>query len=324
VAVGRVAQGEIKAGDVTAQISTSLPSFAAEDPGDWTHLVEFARSADRAGFDRLVLSDHVVFGENLDAYADPTNGGSRGGKQPTGPDGAWLEPLVTIAHLTAVTSQVRFGTNILIAALRRPVVLAKMAATIDVLSGGRLDLGVGVGWQREEYESAGVPFESRGRILNETLDVCRTLWCSNVAEYEGDGLVFSGIHQMPKPRQKDGVPIWVSGTINRNAMDRLAKYGHGWIPWGDDAMGLEDGISRMRIAMHERGRDPQGIGVVGALRPVRDSDGRLDLEGTMTDVPRLSAAGVTDFRIPVAPKGDEAELEERMGAIISAFRAVAS
>src|ERR1700722_6519323 len=116
------------------QLSTTVPTFSAQDPADWSHVVDFARVADEAGFDRLVLSDHVVFGENLDAYADPSIGGSRGGRQPTGPDGAWLEPLVTIAHLTAVTTRVRFGTSILIAALRRPVVLAKMASTIDALS----------------------------------------------------------------------------------------------------------------------------------------------------------------------------------------------
>jgi probable F420-dependent oxidoreductase len=317
-------QGAVSVGAMAAQISTSLPSFAAEDPGDWSHLVDFARVADEAGFDRLVLSDHVVFGENLDAYSDPAIGGSRGGRQPTGPDGAWLEPLVTIAHLTAVTSRVRFGTNILIAALRRPVVLAKMAATIDVLSGGRLDLGVGVGWQREEYESAGLPFESRGRLLNQTIEVCLTLWSSKVSEFDSEGLAFSRIHQMPKPRQKDGVPIWVSGTVNRNAMDRLAKFGHGWIPWGDDSMDLEDGITRMRMAMDERGRDPQQIQVVGALRPVRGPDGHLDIEKTMTDVPRLRAAGVTDFRIPVAPRGEKVELEDRMRAIVSEFRALTS
>ena len=88
-----------------AQLSTGLRTFAAEDPGDWSSLVEFARAADEAGIDRLVLSDHVVFGENLDAYGDPANGGSRGGKQPTGPDGAWLDPITTIAHLTAVTTR---------------------------------------------------------------------------------------------------------------------------------------------------------------------------------------------------------------------------
>src|SRR5208283_1929713 len=149
------------------------PTFAAEDPGEWSHLTEFARAADRAGIDRLVMSDHIVFGENLDAYGDPANGGSRGGRQPTGPDGAWLEPIATIAHLTAVTSRTRFATNILVAALRRPVVLAKTAATIDVLSGGRFDMGVGVGWQREEYEAAGLSFEGRGRQLNHTIEVCQ-------------------------------------------------------------------------------------------------------------------------------------------------------
>jgi probable F420-dependent oxidoreductase len=309
---------------VTAQISTSLPSFASEDPGDWSHLIDFARAADSAGFDRLVLSDHVVFGENLNAYSDPTIGGSLGGRQPTGPDGAWLEPLVTIAHLTAMTSRVRFGTNILIAALRRPVVLAKMATTIDVLSGGRLDLGVGVGWQREEYESAGLTFESRGHLLNQAIEVCLRLWRSSVAEYDSADLAFSRIHQMPKPRQKDGVPIWVSGTVNRNAMDRLAKYGQGWIPWGDDAKDLDSGIKRMRLAMEERNRDPREIQVVGVLRPARGPNGQLDTERTMADVPRLLAAGVTDFRVTVAPSGDDDSLEDRMCAIVSGFRAILS
>jgi probable F420-dependent oxidoreductase len=311
-------------GQLPMQISTSLSSFAGEEPSDWSHLVDFARLADEAGFDRLVLSDHVVFGENLDAYSDPAIGGSRGGRQPTGPDGAWLEPLVTIAHLTAVTSRVRFGTNILIAALRRPVVLAKMAATIDVLSGGRLDLGVGVGWQREEYESAGLSFQSRGRLLNQAIEVCQTLWRSRVADYEGDGLAFNRIHQMPKPRQNGGVPIWVSGTVNHNAMDRLAKYGSGWIPWGDDSMDLEVGIARMRLAMDERGRDPHEIEVVGTLRLVRNSDGRLDIEKTMSEVPRLRAAGVTDFRINVPPTRQKEQLEDRLRAIVSAFRTLAS
>jgi probable F420-dependent oxidoreductase len=305
-----------------AQISTSLPSFAAEDPGEWTHIVDFARVADEAGFDRLVLSDHVVFGENLEAYSDPAIGGSRGGTQPTGPDGAWLEPLTTIAHLTAVTSRVRFGTNILIAALRRPIVLAKMAATIDVLSEGRLDLGVGVGWQREEYESAGLSFESRGRLLNQAIEVCQTIWCSAAADYEGEGLHFDRIHQMPKPKQEDGVPIWVSGTVNPRAMDRLARYGRGWIPWGDDAMDLDTGIARMRIAMDDRGRDAGEIQVVGTLRHVRSPDGRFDVQRTMAAVPALRTAGVTDFRIAVSPQGERKQLEDRMGALVSEFRSV--
>ena len=160
--------------------------------------------------------------------------------------------------------------------------------------------------------------------MNQAIEVCQTLWGSSVAQYEGEGLAFNRIHQMPKPRQKDGVPVWVSGTVNRNAMDRLAKYGNGWIPWGDDAMDLEAGIARMRLAMDERGRDPYEIQVVGALRQPKDSKGNLDVEKTMSDVPRLRAAGVTDFRIYLAPTADREQLEDRMRAVVSGFQTFAS
>ena len=158
------------------QLSTGLTTFAADDPGTWQPLLDRAVAADRAGIDRVVVSDHVVFGEDLEAYGRPELGGSAGGKQPTGPDGHWLEPLTTLSVIAGMTSRVRLGTNIVIAALRRPVVLAKTAATLDVLSGGRLDLGVGVGWQREEYDAAGLDFETRGDLLDHTLAVCQTLW----------------------------------------------------------------------------------------------------------------------------------------------------
>ena len=265
------------------RLSTYLRSFAVQDPGNWSHMVDFAQAADEAGIDRLVLSDHVVFGENLSAYGDPAIGGTRDGKQPTGPDGAWLDPLTAIAYLTAFTSQIRSSRRtFLLAALRRPVVLAKVAATIDVLSGGRLDMGVGVGWQREEYEAAGLPFEERGRLLNQTIEVCQTLWRNESATYSSEELSFADIHQMPKPIQPGGILIWVSGTVNRRSMDRLARYGSGWIPWGDDAVDLEAGIGQMRRAMAERGRDPSELGVVGALSLVKDEHGNFDLGQTMT------------------------------------------
>jgi probable F420-dependent oxidoreductase len=302
------------------QLSTTVPTFSAEEPRDWSHVVEFARAADTAGFDRLVASDHVVFGENLEAYADPSIGGSRGGRQPTGPDGSWLEPLVTIAHLTAVTKRVRFGTNILIAALRRPVVLAKMVATIDVLSGGRLDLGVGVGWQREEYESAGLSFETRGRRLDHCLEVCLALWESRAAEYHSDELAFERIHQMPKPSQAGGIPIWVSGTVNRRAMDRLARFGQGWIPWGDDAADVVGGIARMRTAMRARDRDPGTFQVVGTLRPRRSEGGGFDYREMFADLPRLHEAGVTDFRVPVISAVDSTERADLLATIVDEFR----
>jgi len=181
---------------IEPQLSNMLRSFSQDDPGDWTSLLEQAEALDQAGFDRLVLSDHIVFGERLEEYGRPDIGGRAGGRQPTGPDGHWLEPLSTLAVIAGRTSRIRLGTNILIAALRRPVVLAKSAATIDVLSGGRLDLGVGVGWQREEYEAAGLSFERRGELLDETLRVCRILWTEPIAAYDSSELHFDRIHMM--------------------------------------------------------------------------------------------------------------------------------
>jgi probable F420-dependent oxidoreductase len=223
-----------------------------------------------------------------------------------------------------VTSRVRFATNILIAALRRPVVLAKAAATIDVLSKGRLDLGVGVGWQREEYEAAGLSFEGRGGLLNHTIEVCQTLWRNETATYESDELSFSHIHQMPKPTQPGGVPIWVSGTVNGRSMDRLARYGSGWIPWGDDAADVAGGIARMRAAVAERDRDPDDIGVVGTLVPVRDGDKNIDLTQTMAAVPAYRQAGVTDFRINLAAPSGLAALTDYLGEVVAAFRSASA
>ncbi len=182
------------------QLSAALVSYAAEAPDGWETMLETARLYDRVGIDRLVVSDHVVFGEQLDAYGRPEVGGQLGGRQPTGPDGHWLEPMTVLSIVAGMTSRARLATGILLAALRRPVVLAKTAATLDVLSGGRLDLGVGVGWQREEYEAAGLDFDGRGRLLDHTLEVCTALWTQSVASYRSADLGFERIHMMPKPR----------------------------------------------------------------------------------------------------------------------------
>jgi probable F420-dependent oxidoreductase len=285
-----------------------LRTYAAEDPGTWQPVLDTARAADAAGVDRVLLSDHVVFGEHMEAYGRPASGGVEGGKQPTGPDGHWLEPLTTLSVVCGITSRVRLGTNILIAALRRPVVLAKSAATLDVLSGGRLDLGVGIGWQREEYEAAGLDFGARGRQLDLTLEVCQTLWREPRAEVDRGGLTFEAIHMMPKPLQPGGVPIWVSGRINERVARRLARFGCGWIPWGEDADDLGASIPRMRDAVAAAGGDSDSIQVAGALPAVRREDRSIDLDATMEGVLPLVDAGVTDFRayLPVPSSYDEA------------------
>ena len=290
-------------------LSMHLVNFAPEPPGDWQRLFDLAAAADRAGIGRLVVSDHVAYGERLDRYADPARGGLEGGRQPTGPDGAWLEPLTVLAMVGARTERVRLCPMVLLAALRRPVVLAKTAATIDVLTGGRLDLGVGVGWQQEEYEAAGLNYRERGRLLDHTLEICQELWTQQRASVRDQHVSFEDIHQMPKPIAGT-VPVWVSGTVNDRSMARLARYGSGWIPWGPDARDMASGIAAMRAAVAAEGRDPAGIDVTGLLPVARDDDGNPQVGASMDAVPGLVEAGVTDFRLSVQPpKGAEAAAE---------------
>ena len=306
------------------QLTIQPLNFSAQAPANWQKLIDTAKAADEAGVDRIILSDHVVFGENLDGYGDPKRGGTAGGKQPTGPDGHWLEPLTTLAFLAGQTSRVRLGTAVLLAALRRPVVLAKSAATLDVLSEGRLDLGVGVGWQAEEYEAAGLDFDNRGRMLDHTLDVCQELWTNDRASYSSDELSFDGIYANPKPLQPGGVPIWVSGTVNPRAMKRLATFGTGWIPWGPAVADPLTGIAEMRAAVASHGRDPADIQATCYIPVVSGENGDVDLDATMSAVPALREAGMTDFKITLRLPEDRSAMTENLAAAVSAFNAVFS
>ena len=309
---------------VTPALSIQPVNFAVEDPGPggWRWLIEQARAADEAGIDRLVVSDHVVFGENLEEYGRPEVGGTKGGQQPTGPDGHWLEPITTLSVIAGATKHIRLLTGILIAALRRPVVLAKSTATLDVLSEGRLDLGVGVGWQREEYEAAGLKFEGRGYTLDQSLDVCQKIWRETTVNYQSDDLSFEKIHCMPKPLQPGGVPIWVSGRLNKRVFERIARFGSGWIPWGDDARDPIGGLTRIREVLEAAGRDASGFQVGTYLQNVK-GDGGIDLERTMENVAGMAEAGITDFRAQLPIPDDYNAAVDYLSNVVQVFRKAA-
>ena len=287
-------------------LSLGLANFAAAPPEHgWSALVERARAAERAGVDRVVVVDHVVMGEHLEAYD--------GGRFPTGSDGSWLEPLTVLGVLAGATERVRLATGILIAPLRRPVVLAKAAATLDVLSGGRLDLGVGVGWQREEYDAAGLDFDARGELLDETLALCRALWAPGPTTYASPRFTFDSVWCEPRPVQPGGVPIWVSGRLNRRTLARIVRFGDGWIPWGEHIAGVEEHVGAVHEALAAAGRDPAGFQVRGQL-PV----GR-HVEQAMEAVGRMVAAGVTDFNLGLRLPDDAGEAEDLLAAAVAAF-----
>lgn len=308
----------------TPQISLQLRTFT-DDPGQtWGPTLALGQAMDAAGVDRVVVSDHIAFGENLDAYRDPALGGTAGGRQPTGPDGQWLEPLTVLTALAAVTTRVRLGTAVLLAALRRPAVLAKQVSTLDVLSGGRVDLGVGVGWQREEYQAAGLPFERRGRLLDHTLEVCQGLWTQQRSSYRSPELSFDNIHQMPKPVQDGGVPIWVSGTVNDAVARRLHRFGRGWIPWGPAIADPAGAIATMKDKIADLGGDAGDLQVLGHASTVKRGDRSLDIAATVASAPALISAGVTDVRVSVSLPREVSAATELLTGLVEAFRAATS
>jgi probable F420-dependent oxidoreductase len=263
---------------------------AAFPPGEWHRLVDLARAADDAGVDRVIVVDHVVMGPHTDAYA--------WGRFPTPPDAPWLEPLVVLAAAASATSRVRLATGILIAPLRPAALLAKQAATLDVLSQGRLDLGVGTGWQREEYDAEGLDFDRRGRLLTDTIAACKVLWRDTPAHFESATISFRDVYCEPKPAQPGGVPLWIAGTLHRANLERVVTHGDGWIPiMGETTDGIAQGAATIRAALGAAGRPADGFQVRAPLRVVRGDDGRGDLARSMESVPELLAAGATDVHL---------------------------
>jgi probable F420-dependent oxidoreductase len=308
--------------DNRPRLSIALPVVSADETD---HLIarrvlDVASLLEEVGVDRVVVPDHVAFGESLDAYGDPRRGGVEGGTQPTGPDGIWLEPMTMLAAVAAVTSRIRLGTVVLQAALRRPIVLAKTASTLDVLSGGRLDLGVGIGWQRAEYDAAGLRFDRRGRLLDHTLSVCTEVWRNRVACLSDAHLTFAGVHQMPKPLQPGGVPLWISGSFHPRVIARVAQFGAGWIPWGLAAKEIVATMPLMRDALADAGRDPATIRVMARLRAARTENDEVDANATFATAGQMIDAGVTDFRLRVSiPENRDAALD-LFSTLVESFR----
>jgi alkanesulfonate monooxygenase SsuD/methylene tetrahydromethanopterin reductase-like flavin-dependent oxidoreductase (luciferase family) len=159
-------------------------------------------------------------------------------------------------------------------------------------------------------------------LLDHTLAVCQTLWREQRASYSDEILQFDAIHQMPKPAQEGGVPIWVSGTVNRSVVRRLARFGSGWIPWGPSAADLPAGIAQMREGVAAAGRDPGELRVVGSLPVVRAEAGGVDLARTMDGVPALVDLGVTDFQANLPVPDDNRAAADYLSEAVGAFRAV--
>lgn len=285
-------------------VSFGIPTFGdagAGGPAGWRSLLDLARAAEDAGVDRLVVSDHVALGPNTADYP--------WGRFPTGPTADWLEPLTAIAALAAVTERVRFLTGVLVAPLRPAALLAKTVATADVLSGGRVDLGVGVGWQREEFDAVGADFARRGDLLDRTMADCRTLWSGGPLEVTGADGTTSPVWCAPTPAQ-GRLPVWFSGSLTARNRRRIVELGDGWIPiMGATIADLAAGTATLRADLAAAGRDPASLQVRASLAPVRGADGRVDLAATVAPSPELVAAGATDLHLPLRALAPDALID---------------
>jgi probable F420-dependent oxidoreductase len=242
------------------QIGFNLPlSGALASPPVLTRL---AVEGEAIGFDYIALSDHIV--EPIHIHARYPY--SETGEFPKGSRGERHEQLSAMAYLAAKTSRIRFLTSVTVVPHRPAVLTAKILSTIDVMSGGRVIVGVGAGWLQEEFEALGAPpFAERGKVTDEYLQAFRELWTKPAPRFEGRFVKFADILFAPKPVQKPHPPLWVGGESGP-AMRRAAKLGDGWYPIGTNPQHPLDTLPRYRAAVErlrklvqDAGRDPASV-----------------------------------------------------------------
>ncbi|HYE90980.1 MAG TPA: TIGR03619 family F420-dependent LLM class oxidoreductase [Terriglobales bacterium] len=228
------------------QIGVHLPTT---QPGGVTKeaLVGFALEAERREFASLWVSDHVVIPGQTDGYP-------MGGRFPIPPDRPYLEPIVALAAAAAVTTKPRLGCSVFILGHRHPVVMAKMLSSLDALSNGRLIVGVGVGWWKDELDILGAPFERRGRHADEALRVFKTLWTRDMPSFDGEFVRFPQVGFAPKPLQRPHPPIWVGGG-SAGAYRRVVEHGDGWHAMTRTPEHFKEELAKVRAAADAAKRD---------------------------------------------------------------------
>ena len=223
------------------------------------YLRDCARYAEDLGFDSIWFPDHVVIPAAYSSrypYQEYEGGEYR--RYPFD-ETAFPEPMTALAYVAGATDRIKLRTGVLILPERNPVLFAKELGTLDALSGGRLELGIGIGWLREEFEALGISWPNRGRRCDEYIEAMREIWNNEVASYDGEFVSFSEIRCDPKPVQPGGVPLIVGGHTEAAAR-RAGRYGDGYLPLGyHNASDGFEFMDAMREAAEQAGRDPDAI-----------------------------------------------------------------
>ncbi|MGH7389590.1 MAG: LLM class flavin-dependent oxidoreductase [Candidatus Rokuibacteriota bacterium] len=290
-----------------------MPSFAlGPKTATLDEMGRYLRRAEDLGFDCAVTIDHLLL--TPPAYAC-----------------TWLEPLSLLSALAGVTRTMRLGTMVLVLPLRHPVAFAKEWATLDLLSGGRSILGIGVGWHEEEFALMGVPHKQRGRRMEECLEILEALWTGDRVTHEGEFYRFRDLTIDPKPAQKPHPPIWIGGGTQPSekiyaqtvrsidpVLRRIARYADTWVPHSSSTPEMVTGDwAKVQQFAREYGRDPAGIGrvysnFVWVLKPGEKPE---------SAVPKFAVySGMDlDYWRTYYLLGEAGEIADRIGARIAAL-----
>jgi probable F420-dependent oxidoreductase len=270
---------------------------------DWIRTV--ATNAERLGFASLWAPEHVVL---LDRYASKYPYSS--GEFPAPTDSPIGDPFTTLAYAAACTKKIRLGTGICLVPEHNPLVLAKVVATTDVLSNGRLILVTGIGWLEEEFQAIGVSWERRAQRTRDYITAMRKLWSESLSDHDGEFVKFSGVRSFPKPANGKSVPVWFGGETGP-ALRRVAEYGDGWIGFNLSADEAAAKIRRIEELLKANGRKRSDVELT--VSPYTKPMAREDLA-------RYRDAGAEEV-IPVlldVPKS-EAEMVKRMEQVARDF-----
>ena len=245
------------------KLSVEFPSVSYREGG--AGVVRLAQAVERIGFDQLDVFDHVVMGfptANRPAPMYPP-------KMPI------LEALMALSHIAAVTERIGLGTEVLVLPQRQPVLVAKQVSTLDTLSGGRVRLGVGVGWQASEYDALEEDFRTRGRRMDEAIAMLRACWGDAQVDHQGAFYSSTAMAMEPKPPQGRHLPIWIGGGSER-ALRRVGELGDGWMATAiTDAAVAARCKAKIAAYAEAAGRDPDALGYQMMLDvPPRDAEGK--------------------------------------------------
>ena len=253
-------------------------------------MTELAQLAERSGWESVWTFEHVIV--PLDYQSKYPYHPS--GKMGATPETNFIDPLIALTAIATATQSIRLGTGVNILSQSNPLYMAKQVASLDMLSGGRFMLGVGIGWLREEFEAMGVPFERRGARFDDALVAMKKIWSGEVVEHDSDFLSWHGFKSYPVPAQKPHLPVIIGGNKGK-VYQRIARHGDGWFAPTSESTELRDAMEQISAACAEVDRDASEIEVTCMWTA----------QGGADAVAQLADAGVHRLVVPLPALGDD-------------------